>query len=122
MAAATRGPKIHPCIPVGYERVSMIRTVTEAVVAGDLLILGANGWSKSTAASPGDKRGFAAMDYAAGRRDCSIHTHGEMDGFTGLTPGAPLYPAAAGGLETVAVAGFTGLIHAVSATAIEFTL
>ncbi len=45
-----------------------------------------------------------------------------MSGWTGLTPGTPLYPDAAGGLNTVAVTGFTGLIHAISTDAVEFTL
>ena len=121
MAAVTKGAKIRVSVPVGYER-GMRGTVTEDVEEGDLLVLGASGWSRSTAANPANKRGFAAQSYAAGRADCSILTHGNLAGYTGLTPGAPLFPAAAGGLETVAVAGFTGLIHAISATEIEFTL
>jgi len=110
-------------MPVGYEVVSSVRNVTEAVLAGDLLMLGPNGWAKSAATTPAAKRGFAAMDYAAGRADCSVVTSGELSGFTGLVTGDPLFPSAvAGGLETVAVVGFTGLIHAVSATMIAFTL
>ena len=121
MAVVTR-VKARPCMAVGYEVVSNVRVVTEAVTAGDLLVLGAAGWSKSTAANPANKRGFAAQDYYAGQRDCSIITTGEMDGWSGMTRGVPLYPAAAGALETVAVAGFTGLIHADSASRISFTL
>lgn len=121
MAAVTR-VKARPVTPVGYEFVSGVNVVTEDVTAGDLLVLGANGWSKSTASNPANKRGFAAQDYKAGDRFCSILTTGEMDGWSGMTPGVPLYPDAAGGLETTAVSGFTGLIHAVSATRIAFTL
>jgi len=124
MAAVTKGTKVRPCMPVGYERVSHIRTVTEDVEAGDLLILGANGWSLSDGTDPDGKYGFAAQDYAAGRKDCSVLGDGEMDGFTGLTAGTPLFPSTTveGGLDTTAVVGFTGRIHAVSATMIEFSL
>jgi hypothetical protein len=120
MAIATR-VKARPSFPVGEGRV-VRGTVTEDVTAGELLIRGANGWSRSTAADPANKRGFAAQDYKAGDAHCSILLQGQMEGWTGLTPGAPLYPAAGGALETVAVAGFTGLIHAISATAVEFVL
>lgn len=121
MAAVTR-VKARPCMPVGAEVVSPGATVTVAVVAGDLLELVAAGWQLSTAANPARKRGFAAQDYYAGQKDCSIIWSGEMDGFSGLVVGDPLYPAAAGGLETVAVVGFTGLVHAVTASRIAFTL
>ncbi len=124
MAAITRTAALtRPQMPVGYERVSAIKTVTEAVAQGDCLVLGPNGWSKGTAATPAAKRGFAAQAYAAGRRDCSILTHGELAHYgTGMTPGAPLYPDAAAGLNDVAVVGFVGMIHAINATDIEFTL
>lgn len=123
MAAITRGTDARPSMPVGYERVSAVKTVAEAVVKGDLLVLGVNGWSKSTAAAPTAKRGFAAQTYAAGRRDCSILTHGEMAQYgTGMTAGVALYPGAAGGLDDVAVIGWVGLIHAINATDVEFTL
>lgn len=122
MALVTKGALIRPSFAVGYEVFSQVTVVTEDVEAGDLLILTADGWSISTAANPTHKRGFAVQDYLAGRADCSIATTGELEGFTGLTPGVPLYPAAAGDLETTAVVGFTGLLHAVSETAIAFTL
>jgi hypothetical protein len=109
-------------MPPGYEVVSTAATVTEAVQAGDLLILGASGWSRSPNTTPAAKHGFAAQNYAAGQTNCSILFHGEMDGWTGLTPGAPLYPGVTGGLDDAAVTGFTGLIHALSATRIGFTL
>lgn len=121
MAAVTR-VKARPVTPVGYEFVSAQNIVTVAVAAGDLLMLTASGWALSTAASPANKRGFAAQDYYAGQRDCSVLTTGEMDGWSGMVAGVPLYPDAAGGLNDVAVAGFVGLIHAVSASRIAFTL
>lgn len=121
MAAVTR-VKARVVTPVGYEFVTPAQTVTEAVTAGDLLILSATGWARSGAATPAAKHGFAAQDYVSGQSDCSILTTGEMDGWSGLTPGAPLYPGVTGGLDDAAVAGFVGLIHAVSATRIAFTL
>lgn len=121
MAAITR-VKARPVTPVGYEVVSDVRVVTVAVVAGDLLVLTVNGWILSTAANPTYKRGYAAQDYYAGQRDCSVLTTGEMDGWSGMTPGVPLFPDAAGAMNDTPVAGFTGLVHAVSATRIAFTL
>ncbi len=121
MAAITR-VKSRPVTPVGYEFVSAQNIVTVAVVAGDLLVLTVNGWILSTAANPTYKRGFAAQDYYAGQKDCSVLTTGEMDGWSGMTPGVPLYPDAAGGLNDTAVVGFVGLIHAVSPTRVAFTL
>jgi hypothetical protein len=121
MATITR-VKCRPSMPVGYERVHSVKVVTEAVVAGDLLILGVNGWSLSPVTTPDAQHGFAAQDYYAGQTDCSILIDGEMDGWSGMTPGAALYPGAAGILVDVALTGFTGLIHAATATAISFSL
>jgi hypothetical protein len=121
MAAVTR-VKARVVTPVGYEVVSPAQTVTENVTAGDLLILGASGWSRSPNTTPAAKHGFAAQDYVAGQSDCSVLFAGEMDGWSGLTPGAPLYPGATGGLDDAAVTGFVGLIHALTATRISFTL
>lgn len=121
MAVVTR-VKARPCMPVGYEVVSPAATVSVACVAGDLMEKVSGVWQLSTAANPTRKRGFAAQNYYAGQKDCSIIHHGEMDGWSGLIDGDPLYPAAAGALETVAVVGFVGLIHAVSTTRIQFTL
>lgn len=121
MATITR-VKARPTMPVGYEVVHPVKIVTEAVVAGDLLILGANGWSLSPVTTPGAKHGFAAQDYYAGQKNCSILTEGEMDGWSGMTAGTPLFPGATGTLVDVALAGFVGMIHASSATAITFSL
>ena len=122
MAAVARSSACFPCMPPGYEVVSAAAVAGEALTAGDLVVLTATGWFKSTATNPANKRGFAAQNYKAGQTNCSILFHGEMDGWTGLTPGVPLYPGAAGGLDDVAVTGFTGLIHALSATRVGFTL
>ena len=102
MAAVTR-VKARPCAPAGYE-VNDKGVAVEAWVAGDLLVNGASGWSK---APTGTKiaHGIGLQDAYAGQANCSIGIQGEMDGFSGLTPGDPLYPSGstAGGLDTTAV-------------------
>lgn len=99
MAAVTR-VKARPCAPAGYE-VNDKGLAAEAWVAGDLLTNGADGWSKADAGTI-FAHGIALQDAYAGQGNCSIGIQGEMDGFSGLTPGAPLYPSAAvaGGLDT----------------------
>lgn len=111
MAAVTRGTA-RVCTPVGYEVVDKGK-LTEAVVAGDLLKNGASGWSKLPAAAT-EADGIALKNYYAGQDGCDIGIHGEMDGWSGLTPGAPLYPSVsvAGGLDTTAA----GVIRVKAAT------
>src|SRR5688572_26070607 len=102
MAAVTR-VKARPCTPVGYEVVEAAATLTEAVTAGDLLTLGSSGWSKAAGdGSVLNAHGIALQDGYAGQKDASIGIQGEMDGFSGMTPGAPLYPSGsvAGGIDT----------------------
>jgi hypothetical protein len=101
MAAVTR-VKARPVTPAGYEVVDKGIAV-EAWVAGDLLVNGASGWSKAPTGTL-LAHGIALQDAYAGQGGCSIGLHGEMDGFSGLTPGDPLYPsgAVAGGLDTTA--------------------
>jgi hypothetical protein len=101
MAAVTR-VKARPVTPVGYEVVDK-GNLTENVVAGDQLKNGANGWSK-LAAGQTEADGIALQDGYAGQGGFSIGIQGEMDGFSGMTPGTPLYPSpsVAGGLDTIA--------------------
>lgn len=101
MAAVTR-VKARPCSPAGYE-VNDKGTLTEAVVAGDLLVNGASGWSKAPTGTT-LAHGIALKDGYAGQAGFDIGIQGEMDGFSGMTPGAALYPsgATAGGLDTTA--------------------
>jgi hypothetical protein len=107
MAAATR-VKARPCTPVGYEVVDKVE-LTADVVAGDLMkYSGASndGQSKAGLAAAGatEADGIALQDGYAGQRGFSMGIQGEMDGFSGLTPGQALYPSAAvaGGLDTTA--------------------
>ena len=115
MAAVTR-VKARPCTPVGYEVVEKAATLTEDVTAGDLLTLGASGWSKA-GTSTVSAHGIALQDGYAGQKDASVGIQGEMDGFSGMTPGTPLYPSGttAGGLDTVAPT-FAATTPAVPAT------
>lgn len=118
MAAVT---KVRPKFvsPNGYEVVDK-GTLTEAVTAGDLLVYGVAGISK---AAPGavEAHGIATQDGYAGQGGFDVLIQGEMDGFSGLTPGAPLYPSAtvAGGLDTTAPASAVARVRAVTATRIR---
>jgi hypothetical protein len=94
--------KARPCTPVGYEVVDK-GTLVEAVVAGDLLTNGASGWSKAATGTV-EAHGIALQDGYATQSGFSVGIQGEMDGFSGMTPGTALYPSAsvAGGLDTSA--------------------
>ncbi len=120
MAAVTR-VDAHPVAPVGYE-VNDKGVLTEDVVAGDLLKNGASGWSR-LAGGALEPDGIALMDGYSGQRGFSIGIQGEMDGFSGLTPGAPLYPSAtvAGGLDTTVATGGTIRVKAATATRIRYS-
>jgi hypothetical protein len=101
MAAVTR-VTARPCTPVGYEVVDK-GTLAAAVVAGDLLKNSAAGWILAVAGAT-EADGIALQDGYSGQAGFSIGIQGEMDGFSGMTPGAALYPSAsvAGGLDTTA--------------------
>lgn len=118
MAAVNR-VKARPCTVVGYEVVDK-GTLTEAVVAGDLLKNGANGWSK-LAAGATEADGIALQDGYAGQSGFSVGIEGEMDGWSGMVPGTPLYPsgAVAGGLDTTAAGVIR--VKAASATRIRYS-
>ena len=53
----------------------------------------------------------------------SIGIQGEMDGFSGLTPGTALYPSGstAGGIDTTAPSGATIRMRAVTASRVRFS-
>lgn len=118
MAAVTR-VKGRPCTPAGYE-VNDKGTLTEAVNAGDLLKNGASGWSKAAAGAT-EADGIALQDGYSGQSGFSIGIQGEMDGFSGMTPGTALYPSGsvAGGLDTTAAGAIR--VKAVSATRIRYS-
>jgi hypothetical protein len=120
MAAVTRS-KARPCTPVGYEVVDK-GTLTEDVTAGDLLTLGASGWAKAATSGITEAMGIALQNGYSGQAGFSVGIQGEMDGFSGMTPGAALYPSTgtAGGLDTTAIAGATVRIRAVTASRIRY--
>ena len=110
MAAVTR--VLHytrPVSPPGYEVNDKGQAAVD-LVAGDLLIITnatpGNGfervWDKALV-STDNAHGIALMDAKVGAIT-SVGIQGEMDGFSGMTPGAPLYPSTsvAGGLDTTA--------------------
>lgn len=62
------------------------------------------------------------MDCAAGAT-ASLGSHGEMDGYSGLTAGAPLYASAAvaGGIDTAKPAGAVERMWAVTTTRVYYS-
>lgn len=96
--------------------------------AGDLVIFNgttpANRHEKVAAKAPTtgitEAHAIVAKDCPAGR-SVSLFTIGEFDGYSGLTPGAPLYPsvAVAGQITTDAIVGATVRIRAVTPTRIR---
>jgi hypothetical protein len=108
-----------PVQPVGYE-VFDKGTATEAIPAGAAVIQTAAGWSR-VAANATDFHGLAARAYYAGEGGCDFMVQGEMDGYSGLTPGANVFvsPTVAGGLDTAGAAGSIVRARAVTATRIR---
>src|SRR5437868_111246 len=112
MAAVTVGT-LHPVSPPGYE-VNDKGQAKVAITKGQLLIITNDTpnagfekvWDKA-ATSTTTAHGIALMDAAAGAV-VSVGIQGEMDGFSGLTAGAPLFPSGsvAGGIDTTAPTAF----------------
>jgi hypothetical protein len=126
MAAVTIGT-LRPVTVPGYEVNDKGQAAT-AITKGQLLVITAatpgSGYDKVYDKAPTtatDPAGIALMDAAAGGL-VSVGIHGEMDGFTGLTPNAMLYPSAtvAGGIDTAKPAGAIERIRAVSPTRIRY--
>lgn len=105
--AAITVVKARPVTPVGYE-VNDSGVLTEDVTAGQLLSNGAGGWSKCPT-NQVEPDGIALQDGYAGQGNFPVGIQGEMDGFSGLTPGAKLYPSGsvAGGIDTSAPVYYT---------------
>jgi hypothetical protein len=120
MAAVTR-VKGRPCTPVGYEVVDKGK-LTEDVSAGELLTLGTTGWRKAVAGTA-EAHGIALQNGYAGQSGFSVGVQGEMDGFSGMTPGAALFPSAtvAGGLDTTQPGGAVTRVRAVTATRVRYS-
>lgn len=119
MAAMTDNGAIRYISPVGYEDV-MRGKVTETVKAGTPLVQGASGWSKAPAGAL-DFHGVAVKDYYAGQTGCDIAKICELDGFTGLTPGASanISASVAGGWDTTVPTNGVVRARAISTTRIR---
>ena len=126
MAAVTRVAPL-PVTVVGYEVIDRGMS-TEVIAKADLITIGASGISKCAAGAT-ECHGIALKGVTAANMLVEYGVQGEMDGFSGLTPGASLYPSAsvAGGLDTTVVSyGTTPAvptptrIRAVTATRIRY--
>lgn len=128
MAAVTKGT-LRPVLVPGYE-VNDKGQAKVAIAKGDLLVMTAdapgNGfervWDKAPISGITEAHAIALMDARAGGI-VSAGIQGEMDGFTGLTVGAPLYPstATAGGIDTTAIASSTVRMRAVTAGRVRYS-
>ena len=118
MAAVT---KVRPTqvSPVGYEVVDT-GVANEAIGRGDAVIRNATGWSKAPVNTT-DPHGLAMQDYYLGQGGCDFLIQGEMDGYSGLTPGDPIHVSGtvAGGLDTTPPASAVTRMRATTATRIR---
>ncbi len=128
MAAVTKGT-LHPVLIPGYE-VNDKGQAAVAITKGDLLVLTAatpglgfeKVWDKAPITGITEAHGIALMDAAVGRT-VEVGIQGEMDGYTGLTPGAALYPSTAviGGTDTTAIAASTIRMRATTVTRARYS-
>lgn len=128
MAAVTKGT-LRPVTPVGYEVVDTGEAKT-ALAVGDLVSITsdtpANGnpkvWAKAAITGITEAMGIVLTAAVAGG-PVTVGICGEMDGYSGLTPGAALYPstATAGETDTSAINGATVRMRAVSATRVRYS-
>lgn len=127
MAAVTFGT-LRPITVPGYEVNDKGQAATD-ILKGQLLIITAATpgagfdavWDKATTATL-DPHGIALMDAKTGAL-VSVGIQGEMDGFTALVPGNPVYPSASvvGGIDTALPAGAPTRIRAKTATRIRYS-
>lgn len=136
--AAITVTRARPVSPPGYE-VNDKCVLASDVVAGDQLVYTGTVTDglpvmdlAATAAVEADA--IALQNGYTGQRGFSVGIQGEMDGFSGLTAGAPLYPstATAGKLDTTATISYNAAttpavavpapakVKAVSATRIRY--
>lgn len=113
--------KPRPCTVVAYE-VNDVKALKEDVITGDLLVIDVDGKLKKAPAGTTEAHGIALKDGYAGQEGFDYGLHGEMDGFSGMTPGAPLFPSAAvaGGLDTTQPAGAVARVRAIRASRIRY--
>lgn len=109
--------------PVGYE-VNDSGKYSEDVTAGTQLVIngesaGRKTWGKCPTTET-EAHGIAIKDGKSGGV-AEVMVVGEMGGFSGLTPGAPLYPSAsvAGGTDTTKPTNAVARIRATGANRIR---
>lgn len=128
MAAVTRTNRLRSATRVGYE-VNDKGQAKVDLARGDLVIISPDTpgrgyetvYDKAPITGVTEAHGICLMPGRAGGL-VEIGLHGEMDGFSGLTPGTPLYPSTltAGGIDTTAVSGGSVRIRAVTPTLIRY--
>lgn len=112
--------------PAGYEVVDR-GFAREAIEVGDPVVIDSVPYKDRThdcavrKATGTEAHGIALKNTGAGGT-CEFAMHAEMDGFTGLTPGAGLTIVAGAIDDTAPAEGAPTLIRAVNTTRIRFTL
>lgn len=129
MAAVAKTSKIRPATRVGFA-VNDKGQAKSAIAAGDLVVITADVpsrayetvYDKAPITGIAEAHGIALKPAVAGGL-VEVGLLGEMDGFSGLTPGAPLYPSTAtpGGIDTTAIAGAPVRARAVTSTLIRYS-
>jgi hypothetical protein len=129
MVAVTKTSRIRSATRVGYE-VNDKGQAKVALATGDLVIISPDTpprgyetvFDKAPITGITEAMGVVLMPAVAGG-DVEVAIQGEMDGFTGLTPGTPLYPSTAtpGGIDTTAIAGAPVRMRAVTPTLVRFS-
>lgn len=124
MAAITKIAPLHVS-PPGYEVIDKARA-TETIAKADQIIISGNTGSEqriSKCTAGAIECHGIALKACASEMECDYGVQGEMDGFSGLTPGAPLYPSAsvAGGIDTTATATPIARVRAVLPTRIRYS-
>lgn len=124
MAAITRVAPLHVS-PPGYEVIDRGRA-TEVIAKSDQILITGNSGSeqrvsKCTAGAI-ECHGIALKPCTL-EGLCEYGVQGEMDGFSGMTAGASLYPSAsvAGGIDTTATATPIVRVRAVLPTRIRYS-
>lgn len=125
MASVTRNSP-HPVSPPGYE-VNDTCELSEDVAAGDLLeftgSMSAGQPVMQKCPTGNEPDGIALTDGKSGERGFDVGVQGEMDGFSGLSPGADLYAstATAGDIDDASGSGTAAPIKAIRATRIRYS-
>lgn len=99
--AAVTVVELHPVTPTGYEVIDR-GMATEDIGVGNQVVITSSGISKCPTSAK-ECHGIALKATKANML-CEYGVQGEMDGYSGLTPGDPLYPSdsVAGGIDTTA--------------------